>query len=519
MSVRLFPSPAQEATAVADVLRRAHLIDGLAWSSMAVLVRSTRLAGPLQRALADAGVPVETPVDERPLIREPALEPLLHLLRVGAGKCRLDEETAVQLLCSPLGGADALDVRRLRRALHGDRARRRRHTAFRRAAGRMPVVGRSRSDVRRWVVISRLARRRRRRAAPDHGPTAHRARRGGGRRRLPSRSCGRCGRRAVGDRSSWTLCPGPAERVRPFSGTPTASSTPSSRSSKLRPGSVIGSRRRAWRSSWMACCAQEIPADPLSQRSFRGDAVRLLTAHRSKGLEWDLVVVPGVQEGAGPICGGAAPCWRATRSPGSKTSRLCSPPTKLSAAARASALVDERRLFYVAITRARRRLLVTAVSGGDDAELRPSRFLSELGVDVPAQVELAPRVLSLPALIAELRCVASDPEASGQLREAAVEELARLAPDRPGGQSRALVGAGVLDRSHGAAATGGRCRRAVAESGRGDQDLPAALVSRAACRGRHGDHVLAGLRHAHPRSGPTHRGVRYHQPARAGEAP
>ena len=55
IAVRLFPSAAQEATAVADVLRRAHLIDGLAWSAMAVLVRSTRLAGSLQRALADAG--------------------------------------------------------------------------------------------------------------------------------------------------------------------------------------------------------------------------------------------------------------------------------------------------------------------------------------------------------------------------------------------------------------------------------------------------------------------------------
>ena len=77
-----FPSPAQEAVAVADVLRRAHLIDGCPWRSMAVLVRSTRSAGPLQRALADAGVPVETPTDERPLVREPALEPLLTLLRL-----------------------------------------------------------------------------------------------------------------------------------------------------------------------------------------------------------------------------------------------------------------------------------------------------------------------------------------------------------------------------------------------------------------------------------------------------
>jgi RecB family exonuclease len=40
-------------------------------------------------------------------------------------------------------------------------------------------------------------------------------------------------------------------------------------------------------------------------------------------------------------------------------------------------------------------------------------------------------VLSLPALVAELRCVASDGEASPQLREAAVAELARLAPSVP----------------------------------------------------------------------------------------
>ena len=118
ISVRVFASQAQEAVAIADVLRRAHLIDGVPWSSMAILLRSTRIAGALQRALADAGVPVETPADERPLVREPALDPLLTLLRVATGQCPLDEDTAVALLCSPLGGADALDVRRLRRALH-----------------------------------------------------------------------------------------------------------------------------------------------------------------------------------------------------------------------------------------------------------------------------------------------------------------------------------------------------------------------------------------------------------------
>ena len=45
---------------------------------------------------------------------------------------------------------------------------------------------------------------------------------------------------------------------------------------------------------------QQIPADPLRESELRGSAVRVLTAHRAKGLEWDLVVVAGVQEGRWP---------------------------------------------------------------------------------------------------------------------------------------------------------------------------------------------------------------------------
>src|SRR5580693_7011530 len=71
-------SASQEAALIADTLRRAHLIDGVPWSEMAVLVRSAARQVPvLQRALATAGVPVAVAGDELPLTAEPGTRPLL----------------------------------------------------------------------------------------------------------------------------------------------------------------------------------------------------------------------------------------------------------------------------------------------------------------------------------------------------------------------------------------------------------------------------------------------------------
>ncbi len=111
-------SATQEAAVIADTLRRAHLIDGVSWSSMAVLVRSaTRQVPLLQRVLASAGVPVAVVGDELPLAAEPGTRPLLELLSCALRPGALDEETAAELLTGPLGGTDALGLRRLRRAL------------------------------------------------------------------------------------------------------------------------------------------------------------------------------------------------------------------------------------------------------------------------------------------------------------------------------------------------------------------------------------------------------------------
>jgi hypothetical protein len=118
VDVRVFGSAAQEAAWIADGLRRAHLQHGVPWSQMAVLSRSARRSLPvLRRALLAAGVPIAVPPDGLPLARQPAVVPLLMVLRYAARPDALDADAATALLTSPLGSADPLRLRRLRRGL------------------------------------------------------------------------------------------------------------------------------------------------------------------------------------------------------------------------------------------------------------------------------------------------------------------------------------------------------------------------------------------------------------------
>jgi DNA helicase-2/ATP-dependent DNA helicase PcrA len=83
--------------------------------------------------------------------------------------------------------------------------------------------------------------------------------------------------------------------------------------------------------------------------------IHLLTLHRAKGLEWDAVFLPRIEERE-------LPCKQALGDDG--------------------AIAEERRLLYVGITRARRHVALTWTR-------RPSRFLTELGV--AARSEPTPR--------------------------------------------------------------------------------------------------------------------------------
>jgi superfamily I DNA/RNA helicase/RecB family exonuclease len=392
----------QEAALVADTLRRAHLADGVPWQRMAVLVRSAQRQFPvLRRALATAGIPVTVAGDELPLPEEPGVRPLLTLLRCALHPERLDEETAAELVTGPLGQSDTLGLRKLRRALAGTtltealttpetlhtvRERvaapaRRVATLLHTARGAVASGG-SAEDVL-WAVwdASGLADRWERQA--EHDPAADR------------------------DLDAVLALFEAAARF-------TDDLPPGN------PGLFLDS-----------LAGQEIAGDTLADQAVREDCVRVLTAHRAKGLEWDVVVVAGVQEEVWPdlrLRGsllGADELAETSAGPDAQ-----SPGNSDVAAATLAAklLAEERRLFYVAVTRARRLLVVTA-AGGDEADQRPSRFLAELAGE-DTQIERAggtTRWLSLPVLVADLRRVVADPSRPRPLREAAASQLARLA--------------------------------------------------------------------------------------------
>ncbi|MBA2465662.1 MAG: ATP-dependent helicase, partial [Nocardioidaceae bacterium] len=126
VEVRAFDTARSETEHVADLLRRAHLEDGIPWSQMAVLVRSGRASiPPLRRSLGASGVPVEVASDDTPLVQEPAVMPLLDALRAVVDLDDDDPDSpgflgvdrAEALLVSPLAGLDAGDVRTLARML------------------------------------------------------------------------------------------------------------------------------------------------------------------------------------------------------------------------------------------------------------------------------------------------------------------------------------------------------------------------------------------------------------------
>ncbi|MGC4111175.1 MAG: ATP-dependent DNA helicase [Nocardioides sp.] len=435
VEILTFDTDRAEAEHLADLLRRAHLEDGLAWSQMAVLVRSGRSTIPgLRRALLSAGVPVEVASDDTPLVREPAVGPLLDALALvidapvadPGDPAYVDPGRAADLLASPLADMDASDVRVLARRLR---------VRERDAAEREGRTPRSSPDLLREAVLDPGV-------LADIEAPAEAERRALVLARLLRTVADELDGGATVEQALWVLWDGTSwpDRLRAA----TRRGGVAARMAHRDLDAVVALFDAAARAEdqqehtsaeafLQTLRAQQIPADTLAEQGVRDDAVRLLTAHRAKGLEWPLVVVAHAQEDTWPDLRRRATLLRADRIGVGGTLR---PPTTTR-----ELLADERRLFYVACTRAQRRLVVTAVASADDEGEQPSRFLAELYPDDAGHrithVEGRPRrPLSLAGLVAELRRTAADEREPEPLREAAAVRLARLTREHRAGGVR-----------------------------------------------------------------------------------
>ena len=378
--------PAEEAEAVARLLRAAHRRDAIPYGRMAVLLPSQRrLGGPIRRAMERFGVPYRLGAGERQLVAEPVVGHVLDLFRLALDPSRADE-LLPSLLTSPLGGLDPRELRALRRAaVLADRSlaeQVRSADALPPLSAAEPPPGEAATPATNGgpTVDSDPDAAAEERTAAEFELDAAAAERVAGLRSLVARA-----ERWVVDLDAdacfwevWRNAPAFAELVRRAEADPADAGvqrqldalTAFSRALGLfvdgRPGASM-------RTYLDVVERADFASDPwLPPAMARADAVALLSVNASAGREFDLVVVAGCLEGSLPRTAwpeGLFEAWRLDGDP--------------DAVARARAVLEaERRRFVLAASRARDRVVFTA--SRVDGRGEPSRFLLELGLEFPA---------------------------------------------------------------------------------------------------------------------------------------
>lgn len=427
---------------VADAVRRAHVVDEVPWENIAVIVRGTGQISSLRRVLLSHGVPVTVDPTSQVLAQQPLVAVLL--LAVESVYRRLTVSETRQLLESSVGGADPVMVRRVERALG-------RAIAHLRTQGQeLPV----RADGQHYQAADCLADL-------------------------------LAGQVTALQREEWTAFMGPREltviqRVTQVieagreayaahAGVEAvlwkvwqATELSTRLQTRALRGGTLGSQADQDLDAVMSLFdlagdfaernpqasvqtfvgevrAQELPTGTRDRRGTQSAAVEILPAHAAAGREWDAVIVSGVQEDlwpAGPTVGGLFGQLELV----DYLDRHIDPNLLVSRIG--PAIEEERRLFLLALSRARRTCVVTAVDNDTDDGGVPSRFLTEIRAaceplnaalrTTDTEEEIAPlaelpRVLALEPLVGELRDAVSDTSRPTHVREDAARNLAKMA--------------------------------------------------------------------------------------------
>ncbi|WP_167105041.1 ATP-dependent DNA helicase [Mycobacterium sp. DL592] len=412
VTVRVAASAHAEAALIADRLRRAHLVDGVPWSQLAVIVRSASAAASLSRALAGAGVPVAAPSVAGPVAEQTAAKALLTAL---TATCHgIDGEQALALLTGPIGRVDPVSLRQLRRALRRNANDPTRDfgellaEALTGGSSDLPAtLARPVNRVR--AVLAAAARAHRGNRDPRYTLWQAWERSGLARRWLSAAERGGT-EGAAGERN--------------LAAVTALFDLADDYVSRTTGASLPGLLDHV--------AALQLPPVQ-SDGADSAQTVAVLSPHAALERDWELVVIAGLQDGL----------WPNTTPRGGVlgTQRLLDVLDGLGddVSVRAPLLAEERRLLIAAMGRARRELLVTAVDSddGDDAAL-PSPFVAEIGQWATTDATIttappvaAPPVLSPAAVVGRLRAVVCAPQGAvdDAQRGTAARQLARLAAE------------------------------------------------------------------------------------------
>ena len=418
----------EEARFIAHHFHSLHLGEGIPYNKMAIILRSPGArTATLRRTLGALGIPVAQDSNSIPLILQSAISPMILIARVGLAHSDerrreiLTPENVESLLLSPFAGGDPLTLRRMRYTLLKMRDI---------DSNDVSETQQNTHEILRDLLLTPMA-------DFDWNEFAAAKRISD----LIAVSIKAANRKAAqSENVLWEIWDNAiADDGRKISQVWQSAAIDGDSSADSNLDAVLSlfeaAARHADRYPGASAGAfikqiesEVIEADTIATRAARNGVVEILTAHSAKGREWDVVAVAGIEEGR----------WPNLKARGSLlgSERLSEIARREVADARsesehllgaASALLDdERRLFYNALTRARRYLLLTSTTGGDE---QPSQFFAE--VEDHLYPKGAPE-LKLPTylppalLVAKLRRIAEDSNTNKEDFSAAVTLLKTL---------------------------------------------------------------------------------------------
>jgi superfamily I DNA/RNA helicase/RecB family exonuclease len=400
-------TPGRQLAAIARQLRERHLAHGVPWDDMAVIVRSGAQAAEIRRALALAEVPARTTVGGTALRDDRSVRALLALVDVGIGRSPLTPALAVELLLSPFGGIDRLALRRLRLALRAEELA----GGGNRTSDELLVDALSAPG--RFVTIDHRIGRNADRLAQTLAELRSRNQEHDTIEELLWLAWDRSGLARTWFDQALSAGITAAEANANLDGV-LALFTAAKRFVERRPQDTAAD-------FLIAVLDADVPEDTLAPQP-NDRAVLITTPSGTVGLEFDTVVVAGLQDGA----------WPNRRLRGSLlgAAELVRAATGLDSATideRKLVLDDELRIFALAVSRARRRVVLAAVANDDESA---SVFLSLLPDQTESIDTTQLRPLSLRGLTGRMRRELTIDGRRASERAAAASTLARLSAER-----------------------------------------------------------------------------------------